>query len=67
MSESLVAWSISRNQFKPVWAETVENHPARKLELLSPHNRGHQVDIWQIIGNAIFLKDLYLFQFFFKR
>ena len=36
LSEGLAIWRLSRNQFKPVWAET---YPARKLELLSPQNR----------------------------
>ena len=36
---SLAVWRLSRNQFKPVWAETVKNYPAWKLELLSPQNR----------------------------
>ena len=31
---------MSRNQFEPVWAETFESYPARKLELLSPQNLG---------------------------
>ena len=45
------------NQFKPVWAETVEDYPARKLELFSPQNRyiGRQCGIWKIKGKAIFL------------
>ena len=54
---SFFGW-LSRNQFKPVWAETVKNYPARKLEFLSPQNRymGHQGSIWKIMGKAIFSK-----------
>ena len=56
LSEGLAVWRLSRNQFKPVWAETVKNYPARKLELLSPRNRYicHQCGIWKIMGKAIF-------------
>ena len=56
LSECLAVWRLSRNQFKPVWAETVKNYPARKLTLLSPQNRyiGHQRGIWKIMGKAIF-------------
>ena len=44
------AWRLSRNQFQPVWAETVENYPLWKLELLSPQNRyiGHKCGIWKM-------------------
>ena len=54
--EGLAVWRLSRNQFKPVWAETIKNYPAWKLELLSSQNRyiGHQCGIWQIMGEAIF-------------
>ena len=56
LSEGLAVWRLSRNHFKPVWAETVKNYPARKLELLTPQNRyiGHQCGIWKIMGKAIF-------------
>ena len=54
--EGLTVWGKSWNQFKPVKAETVENYPERKLELLSPTNRyiGHQGDIIKLLGQAIF-------------
>ena len=54
--EGLAVWRLSRKQLKPVWAETVKNYPAQKLELLSPRNRyiGHQYGIWKIMGKAIF-------------
>ena len=39
LSEGLAVWRLSRNQFKPVWAETVKNYPPWKLEFLSPKNR----------------------------
>ena len=41
---------------KPVWVETVENYPARKLELLTPQNRyiGHQCGMWKITGKIFF-------------
>ena len=47
LSEGLAVWRLSRNQFKPVWEETVQYYPARKLELLSPQNRyiSHQCGI----------------------
>ena len=49
-------WRNSKNQFKPVWEETVKNYPAQKLELLSP-----MTAIWKIIGKAIFFVKGYLF------
>ena len=62
LSEGLAVWRLSRNQFKPVWAETVKNYPARKLELLIPQNRyiGHQCGIWKIMGKAIFFEKGFL-------
>ena len=56
MSEDLAVWRLSRNPFKPVWAKTVNNYPARKLELLTPQIRYicHQCGILKIMGNAIF-------------
>ena len=47
MSGGLAVWRLSRNQFKPVLAETVKNYPEGKLELLSPQNRyiGHQYGV----------------------
>ena len=70
LSECLADWRLSRSQFKPVWAETIKNYPARKLELPSPQNRykGHQCDIWKIMGKAIFfVKGLYWLKFLLKR
>ena len=56
LSAGLAVWRLSRNQFKPVWAESVENYPSRKLELLIPHSSyiGHQCGVWKIMGKAIF-------------
>ena len=56
LSEGLAVWRLSRNQFKPVWDETVKNYPARKQELLSSQNRNinHQCGILKIMGKAIF-------------
>ena len=56
MFEGLAVWRLSRKQFKPVWAETVENYPERKQGLLIPQNRyiGHQGGIWNLMGKAIF-------------
>ena len=47
LSEGLAVGRLSRNQFKPVLAETVKNYPVRKLEFLSPQSRyiGHQCGI----------------------
>jgi hypothetical protein len=47
LSEGLAVWRLSKNQFKPVLAETAENYPAQKLGLLSPQNRyiSHQCGI----------------------
>ena len=50
MSEGLAAWRLSRNQFKPVWAETVENYPARKLEFLSPQVQ--RSSMWHMKDNG---------------
>ena len=52
LSEGLAVWRQSRNQFKSVWAETVENYFARKLELLSIAQCG----IWQIMDKAMFFE-----------
>ena len=55
ISLGLDVWRLSRNQFQPVWAKTVENYPAQKLDLLSPQNRyiGHQGGIqtrpWDLV------------------
>ena len=56
LSEGLAVWRLSRNQFKPVLAETVQNYLARKLELLSSQSMyiGQQCGIWKIMGKAIF-------------
>ena len=49
--------SFKQNQCEPVWAETVNNYPALKLELLSPQNRYicHQGGVWKINGTPIFV------------
>ena len=62
LSEGLAVWRLSKPHFKSVWAETVKNYPARKLELICPQNKyiGYQYGIWKIMGNAIFFVKRFL-------
>ena len=69
LSKVLAVPRPSRNQIKPVWAETVKKYSTRKLELLSPHNWyiGHQWGIWKIMGKDFWWKGLSWFNFLSKR
>ena len=68
MVEGLAVWRISRNQFKPVWAEIAKNYPARKLELHIPQNWFiGQGGIWKIkIIPIFFRKGFIWFEVVFK-
>ena len=57
--EGLAVWRISRNQFEPVWAETINIYSARKLEFLIPQNRyiGRQGGTWKIRAHLFLLRE----------
>ena len=64
MTTSFFGWRFGclKDEQKPIWAETVYNYPAKKLELVSPQNRykGHQGEKWKLKSTPFFFKKRFL-------